>query len=97
MARADASLRQQSPNVVTVLHPAVGQYCVVFDPPINAGRLEAAVISGAGSGAITGENLNGQGGADACASAPNQEGLQLQIYDAASGTLSDERFSFVVP
>jgi hypothetical protein len=96
MSRGDGSLRTQSPNVVEVLHPGVGRYCVVFDPPITGTGMEAAVISGAGSGPVFGENQNGIGGADACAGAPNQAGLELQIYNEA-GVLSDERFTFVVP
>jgi hypothetical protein len=96
MSRADGSLRVQSSNVVEVLHPGVGMYCVVFDPPVSNSRLEAAVISGAGSGPVIGENTNGQGGADSCTDAPNGTGLELRIYNDAGG-FSDERFTFVVP
>ena len=94
MARGDASLRVQSPNVVEVLHPGVGLYCVVFDPPLG-NVLEAATISGAGSGPVMGENTNGQGGLDSCTGSATG-GLELRIYNE-NGVLSDERFSFIVP
>lgn len=94
MARADGSLRAQSPNVVEVLHPGTGLYCVVFDPPVTGSRLESAVISGSGSGPVMAEKTNGIGGYDSCTDAPG--GLELRIYNE-SGALSDERFGFVVP
>ena len=96
MARGDGSLRVQSANVVEVLHPGTGLYCVVFDPPITGGRLEAATVSGAGSGPVIGENTNGLGGPDSCSGAADGLGLELRIYDE-NGTLSDERFGFIVP
>ena len=96
MAREDGSLRAQSSNVVEVLHPGTGLYCVVFDPPIPGGRLEAATISGSGSGPVMGEKTNGIGGADSCSGAPDQLGLELRIYNG-DGLLSDERFGFIVP
>lgn len=95
-SREDGSLRQNSPNVSAVLHPGVGLYCVVFNPPIVNGGLEAAVISGSGSGPVIGEKTNGIGGPDSCSGAPGQAGLELRIYND-SGMLSDERFGFIVP
>lgn len=94
MARGDGSLRAQSPNVVQVLHPGIGLYCVVFSSLLPGARLEAAVISGSGSGPIMAEKTNGIGGFDSCTDAPG--GLELRIYNEF-GQLSDERFGFVVP
>jgi hypothetical protein len=94
--RDNASIFDASSNVTGVLHPGVGLYCVIFNPPIAQARLVSATISGNGSGPVIGEQTNGVGGPDSCSLAPNGVGLELRIYDAA-GTLSDQRFSFVVP
>ena len=53
------------------------------------------MFSGAGSGAIMGENTNGQGGFDSCDTSQHG-GLEVNIYNAA-GMLIDARFTFVIP
>ncbi|MBX2870249.1 MAG: hypothetical protein KTR18_16330 [Acidiferrobacterales bacterium] len=89
--RVDASIRAQSPNIVEILYPSVGEYCVVFDESISGARLESSIITGGGSGPAIGDINNGIGGADGCSG--NTSGfprLQVTIYDK-NGNLSDER------
>jgi hypothetical protein len=92
--REDASIRNRSSKVVSVLHPGTGLYCVTFAPAPSQVRLETAVVglAGGGSDALFARVTNGQAGGAGCAAGQ----LDIKIVNA-SGGLTDGRFSFIVP
>lgn len=95
--RGNGSIRAKSQNIVEILHPSVGKYCVVFNEGISGARLESSVITGGGSGPAIGDINNGIGGLDGCSTNTSGfSGLQVTIYDE-NGALSNERWSVIVP
>ncbi|MFW2334102.1 hypothetical protein [Ilumatobacter sp.] len=87
-----------SPNAVEALNPVTGRYCVVFDPPIPRERLRSAVVSPSGNNnAFVAENVTASGGADGCVDAPDQAGLQIDVFNTANNTRINGRFNFLVP
>jgi hypothetical protein len=95
--REDATIRNASSRVAGVVRPAsspAGVYCIQFSSSVAQNRLESAVVGLAGSGnaALFARNSNGQGGT--CPG--GQSELEIRIVNA-SGTLTNGRFSFIVP
>jgi hypothetical protein len=96
--REDASIRNGSSRLLSpVGHPATGIYCLRFSPQPSQLRLEGSVVglSGSGNGTLFARVSNGQGG-DCPAAEGGQGALNVRIVNAA-GTLTDGRFTFIVP
>ncbi len=99
--RSSGSIRAGSENIVEVVHPSTGEYCVVFSDAIDPDRLESAVISGAGSSPVLGFGGNGVGALGPCQDVTTGMS-RLEVYiNTADGTENgvpnDRRFTFIVP
>jgi hypothetical protein len=92
--REDASIRNGSSRLVSVDHPAAGQYCLNFSPVPAQVRTEGAVVglAGGGAAAIFARVTNGQQNF----TCPTSGALQISVVDDA-GALTNGRFSFILP
>jgi hypothetical protein len=92
--REDASIRNASSRVASVLHPGTGLYCVTFTTQPTQVQLETSVVglAGGGSAALFARVTNGQAGGAGCAFGQ----LDIKIVNT-SGVNTNGRFSFIVP
>jgi hypothetical protein len=95
--REDASIRNKSTRLTAVGHPATGIYCLRFTPQPSQIQLEGSVVglSGSGATALFARVSNGQGG-DCPLAEGGQNALNVRIVNS-TGTLTDGRFTFIVP
>jgi hypothetical protein len=91
--RSDGSIKSSSPDLVGVIHPATGVYCLQISPQPSRKTSESVVAS------VHADNLPGL--AAACGGVGNECGcpfgtVPIQTTDTI-GTPSNKRFTFMVP
>ena len=93
--REDGSIKDSSSQLLSVTHTAAsGIYCLTFKSPPPIIELEGSVVSEAGTDpppTLVPRVTNGQG--SDCTDATQ---LKVRVQNT-SGTLTDGRFSFIVP
>ena len=90
--RADGSIRNSSPSLVAVTHPATGIYCLEIDPvPTQVGK-ESTVASAHGENAGFAGALGGVGNEGGCPGGT----VPIETRNTA-GAAADLRFTFIVP